>query len=220
MRINQPPMATAALASAAAVLLAGVPLAIFHEFGPLSQHMALHILSMNVAAPLIAVMIVDRGTPRTFAPRWLWAVACMQILALWFLHTPRFHAMAAHDGAINVTMHGALAGLALAFWVALMSLGPEQRWHAPVALLLTGKLACLLAALLIFAPRLLYTATDQHAHVGHFSLADQQLAGLLMIVACPLSYLTAAVLITLDLIGPRESAKARPADDETPRYAP
>ena len=220
MRINQTPMPNAALASAAAVLLAGVPLAIFHEFGSLSQHMALHILSMNVAAPLIAVMIVARAAPRTFSPRSLWAVACVQILALWFLHTPRFHAMAALDPAINIAVHGALAGLALAFWVALMNLGPQQRWHAPIALLLTGKLACLLAALLIFAPRLLYTATDQHAHVGHFSLADQQFAGLLMIVACPLSYLTAALLITLDLIGPREPAKAGPADDETPRYAP
>lgn len=220
MRINHTPIQTAALASAAAVLLAGVPLAICHEFGHLSQHMALHILSMNVAAPLAAVVIVVRGAPRTLAPKWLWAVACMQILALWFLHTPRFHAMAALDPAMNIAVHSALAGLALAFWIAVMSLDAQQRWHAPVVLLLTGKLACLLAALLIFAPRLLYTTIDHQAHVANISLADQQLAGLLMIVACPLSYVTAAVLITLDLIGPREPAKARPAADETPRYAP
>jgi putative membrane protein len=219
MRINHTPMPTAALVSAAAVLLASVPLAICHEFGHLSQHMALHILSMNVAAPLAAVVIVVRGAPRALAPKWLWAVACMQILALWFLHTPRFHAVAALDPAMNIAVHSALAGLALAFWVAVMSLDAQQRWHAPVALLLTGKLACLLAALLIFAPRLLYTTIDHQAHVANISLTDQQLAGLLMIVACPLSYVTAAVLITLDLIGPREPPKARPPADETPRYA-
>ena len=143
----------------------------------------------------------------------------MQILALWFLHTPRFHAVAALDPAMNIAVHSALAGLALAFWVAVMSLDAQQRWHAPVALLLTVKLACLLAALLIFAPRLLYTTIDHQAHVANISLTDQQLAGLLMIVACPLSYVTAAVLITLDLIGPREPPKARPPADETPRYA-
>lgn len=220
MKINQTPMPTAALAGAAAVLLAGVPLVIFHELGHLSQHMALHILSMNVAAPFAAIIIVARAAPRTLAPKWLWAIACMQILALWFLHTPRFHSMAAHNAAMSVSVQGVLACLALAFWIALMSLGAQQRWHAPAALLLTGKLACLLAALLIFAPRLLYTATDHQAHVINVSLADQQLAGLLMIVACPLSYLTAAVLITLALIGSHESASVRAADDETPRYAP
>jgi putative membrane protein len=210
---------TAALVSAGAVLLAGAPLALIHEFGHLSQHMALHILSMNVAAPIAAALIVGLGAPRPVGPRLLWAVAAAQILALWFLHTPRFHAMAVHGQAIAMAVHGLLACLALAFWIVLLSLGPRQRWHAPAALLLTGKLACLLAAFLIFSPRLLYSALE-HAHGTHISLSDQQLAGLLMIVACPLSYLIAAVLITLELIGPQVAARAEPAADETPRYAP
>jgi putative membrane protein len=45
--------------------------------------------------------------------------------------------------------------------------------------------------LLTFSPRALYVASS---HAGH-RLDDQQLAGLLMITACPLSYLVAAVVI-------------------------
>ena len=42
------------------------------------------------------------------------------------------------------------------------------------------------------------------------SLDDQQLAGLLMIAACPLSYLVAAVVITVQLLnrGPRDRCNA------------
>ena len=81
----------------------------------------------------------------------------------------------------------------------LLSLPEPRRWHALPALLLTGKLVCLLAALLVFAPRALYGASHQHAALMQ-PLDDQQLAGLLMIAACPLSYLVAAVVITVQLI--------------------
>lgn len=67
-----------------------------------------------------------------------------------------------------------------------------------MALLLTGKLACLLGALLIFAPRELY-----RLH-GLPSLEDQQLAGLLMITACPLSYVVAGVAMAAQAIGDLE----------------
>jgi putative membrane protein len=194
------PNAVPALASAAAVLLAGIPLALLHALGPLSWHMALHILSMNVVAPLAAAMVVRRRAARAIPATFLWTFTAAQMLALWFLHTPRFHALAAHAPAISLAVQGLLAGLALGFWIATLRLGVRQRWHAPAALLLTAKLACLMAAFLIFSPRVLYAA---HAHAAPVGLADQQLAGLLMIVTCPLSYLTAAVLCTLDLIGPQ-----------------
>ena len=55
-------------------------------------------------------------------------------------------------------------------------------------------------ALLIFAPRTLY----------HLALDDQQLAGLLMITVCPLSYLVAAVVLAVQWIGPGTSETPRP----------
>jgi putative membrane protein len=70
-----------------------------------------------------------------------------------------------------------------------------------LALLLTGKLTCLLAVLLVFAPRALYP---------HAALADQQFAGLLMLAACPLSYLGAALVITLRIVGVSGAAAPAP----------
>jgi putative membrane protein len=51
------------------------------------------------------------------------------------------------------------------------------------------RLFCLLGAIFVFAPRPLF------AHHGGVSLEDQQLAGLLMIVACPLTYVVAGTVI-------------------------
>ena len=72
---------------------------------------------------------------------------------------------------------------------------------------MTGKIACLLGVMLIFSPRLLYSASPgQHVHLGLHeiaaapTLADQQFAGLLMIAACPLSYLLAGVVIAARMI--------------------
>jgi putative membrane protein len=95
------------------------------------------------------------------------------------------------------------------FWRALLRLAPTSRWHAIFVLLLTGKLFCLLAVLMIFAPRPLYGLPTNpyvvHAHDLPQALADQQLAGLLMIAACPLSYLIAGVIIAAQMIRPQSS---------------
>jgi putative membrane protein len=118
---------------------------------------------------------------------------------------------------LQAFMHVSLFIAALCFWSALLALPQRRRWHAIPALLLTGKLACLLAALLVFAPRLLYEAHPHfalHATAAD-ALADQQLAGLLMIVACPLSYLIAGVVFAAQILG---DAEARGA--VTPRPLP
>ena len=47
-----------------------------------------------------------------------------------------------------------------------------------------------------------------HLHATGHLLDDQHLAGLLMITACPLSYLVAAVIITVQLIGRPQTTAA------------
>jgi putative membrane protein len=61
------------------------------------------------------------------------------------------------------------------------------------AVLVTGKLFCLLAVLLALSPRVLYPLSSHHANA--VSLVDQQLAGLIMIVSCPVTYVLAGVVI-------------------------
>ena len=77
---------------------------------------------------------------------------------------------------------------------ALLRLHGTERWHGVLGLLVTGKLSCLLAALLVFAPRPLYPHRPSRSAM---SLADQQLAGLLMLTACPLSYVVAGIVMTV-----------------------
>ena len=164
--------------------------------------MAVHIAAMNVLAPLFALAIVATAR-RAIATGVFWAAAVLQIAILWAWHLPAAQQFSGHGLAGLLSMHGSLFLASLAFWTALLRLAGAQRWHGILGLLVTGKFSCLLAALLVFAPRPLYTMT----HHALPSLEDQQLAGLLMIAACPLSYVVAGIVLTVQLI--RESAGAR-----------
>jgi len=208
-------MTKSAVASATAVLLTGAAVLLVYDLGHFSIHMMLHIASMNIAAPWLAALIVTRrqiGGTRAF---WLWIATFFQIVLLWTWHSPAVHGVTIRSPALGLTLHAALFLTALLFWLALLTISAASRWQTIPALLLTGKLACLLAALLIFAPRTLYESADHLAHAAeHFSvlraLDDQQLAGLLMITACPLSYLVAALIITVQLIGRPETSAPMP----------
>jgi putative membrane protein len=99
--------------------------------------------------------------------------------------------------AIMLTMGASLTAAATWFWLAIYAAPATGRWGGIFALLVTGKLFCLLGALLVFAPRSLFVAMMPGADVVAMpeSLADQQLAGLVMLVACPLIYITAGVVL-------------------------
>lgn len=98
-------------------------------------------------------------------------------------------------------MQLSLLAAAIWFWLAVLASGGTARWRALVALLVTSKLFCLLGVLLVFSPRLLYPMLTLGHHAGAPGsisgdlLADQHFAGLLMLVACPLTYLAAGVAI-------------------------
>jgi putative membrane protein len=199
-----------AAASALAVLAAGVLVAWAHPFGMLSAHMALHIALMNVAAPLIAVLFLHRGNAS--GPGVLWTAAAMQIALLWSFHAPPVQQLVLQSQLLQAAMHVFLFAVALWFWRSLLRLAPSRQWQAIPALLLTGKLVCLLGVLMVFAPRLLYDVPGGHAmHVygAPSGMADQQFAGLLMVVACPLSYLVAGVIFAVQIIRPDSSQTSR-----------
>ncbi|OCK55115.1 hypothetical protein LMTR3_09015 [Bradyrhizobium sp. LMTR 3] len=179
--------------------------------------MMLHIASMNIIAPLVAALIVTRRHTGGTRPCWLWTATFLQIVLLWTWHSPAVHHLLLRSPAAGLTFHAALLLAALFFWLSLLTTSAASRWQTIPALLLSGKLTCLLAALLIFAPRTLYGFTghlaDAPKHFSlHHALEDQHLAGLLMITACPLSYLVAAVIITVQLIT-RTEISAAPMPD-------
>ena len=206
-------MTSAAVASAGTVLFAGAIILSLYDLDTHSRHMALHIISMNVVAPLLAALVLARWHAVATRPALLWTATLVQIVLLWAWHAPAVYDVAMKSHTAQLAMHGLLFVAALLFWLALLTVGKPARWQTLPALLLTGKLACLLAALLIFAPRTLYDAAGHLAHSaqrlsGLGNLDDQHLAGLLMITACPLSYLVAAVMIAVQLVNTREAQNA------------
>jgi putative membrane protein len=191
---------SAAAISAGIVLAAGLVALAFLELGPLSLQMVLHLAVMNVVAPLIALGLARRLPPSAGL---LWIAGLSQMLLLWAWHAPSLQ----QDLAAMPGPHAALLVLlgvsAVLFWAVLIRAAAAGGWRALAALLLTGKLACLLGALLIFAPRDLYGLPGlvlAFCTTGPSTLEDQQLAGLLMITACPLSYLVAGVVLAAQMV--------------------
>ena len=202
-----------ALVGALAVATAGAVILTFVQLGPLSGHMVAHIASMNIVAPLAAVGIsrhYAKHLPRAPAGT-LWPVTLGQMALLWASHSPPIHHAAQSLPLAQAALHVALLGSALAFWICIVA--ASSQWQAMLALLVSGKLACLLGALLIFAPRLLFdgaaSAHGTHAvPFGHATLADQHLAGLLMVAACPLSYVLTAIVLAAQTMTGLERARS------------
>lgn len=178
--------------------------------GFLAPHMATHIVVMNLAAPL-AVMLWRRMVatmPDGALSSSVGPATAFQIALLWGWHLPKPLAFAyAHPGMLAL-MHVSLFAAALWFWNAVIKEAGEARWRALCGLLITGKLFCLLGILLTFAPRALFVRAAEicfgaGATAGSL-LQDQQLAGLLMLIACPLTYVVASVVIAARWLGEME----------------
>jgi putative membrane protein len=199
-RQQRPDAAGPIVLGAVAVALGGLLTAALIEPGPLSVQMLQHLTVMNIAAPLAALYLSGRTAPKALLP-----AGFAQLLALWAWHAPAVQQFAASSPSGQLGLMILLATAAVWFWSAVIS-APD--WKGLIALLLTGKLVCLLGALLIFAPRDLYTLDGlvlALCTTGPSSLADQQLAGLLMITACPLSYLVTGVALAARMIGRLEN---------------
>ncbi len=182
-----------------AMCLVGVVTLAVTPLGPLATHMSAHILLMNAVAPTIAVAALRRplaASAYRMAGGSLVLASIAQVGVLWIAHSPPLIAASMSSHLLHVVIQCGLLAVALWFWFAVLGQSGAARWRAIVALLLTGKLFCLLAALLVFAPRALYPFELAHMHHAAMDpLADQYLAGLLMLVVCPLTYVLAGVLI-------------------------
>jgi putative membrane protein len=205
-----------------AVVIAGAAALAAHDLGkwlglgPLAGHMGQHILVMNAVAPILALGFLHLA-PRS-VPSWspltrLALATAAQIVLLWGWHVPPVLQLAWQHWWLLWAMHATLFAVALFFWLAVFSVDGTECWKPIAMLLITGKLFCLLGALLVFAPRPLYQIA--HGHHGAASawtgstLEDQQLAGLLMIAICPLTYVVAGVVIAAQWVVALETDRPR-----------
>ncbi len=163
--------------------------------GPRASNMATHILVMSALAPFLAVLWARfSSAPMLSTGRALAIVTAAQIALLYAWHAPRALAYVEVHPAAHLSMHASLLAAALLFWLAILGDHGVARWRGVAALAITGKLACLLGVLLVFAPRVL-DASIRGSATSEMMLADQRLAGLLMLAACPASYILTGVMI-------------------------
>lgn len=162
--------------------------------GMLTAHMAGHIIVMNLAAPAIAWLFRTRLASLAGGahPARQLLLATLLQLAIFFLwHSPPAMAAAMHSAPLGLAMLAILFAVAVWFWTCIFETVRQDRMEAIAALLVTGKLVCLIAVLLVFAPRLIYPGMAMHTA----AMGDQQLAGLLMLSACPLTYVGASIYV-------------------------
>lgn len=167
--------------------------------GPLTRHMGGHFLLMNLLTPLLALAAaIGFGARAKLTGLVLFAATTVQLALLWAWHFPDALAFAHAVPGMAVLMQASLAAAAFAFWLAVFSERGRNRWRAVLALAITGKLFCLLGVLIVFAPRPLYAAlmAGHSPAAPDAMLADQHLAGLIMLAVCPLTYVAAGVAIS------------------------
>ena len=171
------------------------------DFGHLGTHMLQHIVLMNLAAPSLALVLA--GWVPTVPARLMWAATLLQMALLWAAHAPPLLVASMLTTWLHLAMQAILFLSALMYWLAIIGTPPRDRWNAILSLLLTAKLFCLLGVLFVFAPRELFPVTG-HSPAGALpsaAIEDQQLAGLLMLAACPAAYLLAGVIVAAKWIG-------------------
>ena len=152
---------------------------------------------MNALAPLVVGIARYQGIG---CSRRQWPLATvLQLVLLWMWHAPPAFDAAMGDPTVMGAMHLSLLASACWFWLSVFSVDDEHRWQAIAAILVTGKLFCLLGALIAFSPRALYqvacVSDACRAAPAAFGLADQQMAGSMMLIACPLSYVLIGTVV-------------------------
>nr|WP_277995941.1 cytochrome c oxidase assembly protein [Methylocystis sp. SB2] len=164
--------------------------------GPRASHMATHIILMSALAPFLAVRSMRFASAPVLATgRALAIVTAAQLALLYAWHAPGASAYVERHPTAHLLMHASLLTAALLFWLAILGDSGVARWRGVAALAITGKLACLLGVLLVFAPRVLDTSAASWGATTETMLADQRLAGLLMLAVCPASYVLSGIFI-------------------------
>lgn len=161
-----------------------------------------HVLLIAAVAPLLALAFPWR---RPGAPSFVVLVVAHAVI-LWLWHTPGAYAWGLASVPAYWLMQISLLGSAWLLWRAILA-PATQSGPALVALVATIGQMGLLGALIVFAPRPLYTLhVASTAAWGLTPFADQQLAGLLMWVPAILPYLGVGLWIAWSSLRHAESA--------------
>lgn len=177
-----------------------------------SARVAHHLLLIAGAAPLLAMVFAERrdtGAVDSTPALSLTTLTLAHALIVWVWHSPSPYLMAMSSDSVYWLMQLSLLFSGLLLWRRILS-PRTSTGTALFALLATMMQMGLLGALLVFAPRPVFTPHfGTTASFGLTALQDQQLAGLLMWVPAMLPYLAAVLMQCAALLRRDEVPTAR-----------
>ena len=172
----------------------------------LTFHMLKHLLLMTIGPPLILCGLPARWRRRCPVKALVcWLVGAATVI-LW--HVPAVFELALNSTAWHDLELASFLSAGALFWWPVMA---ADRSFIPLYLFAATFPCDALSAFLAFCDRIVYPHYLTAAPLFHLSpMEDQQLAGALMWVVVTIAYLIPAVVITVQILGPRitEEAKA------------
>lgn len=180
-----------------------------------SAHMAMHVLVVAVAAPLLAVGVAGSrwdpalAVPALFVPL---PAAVVELAVIWVWHTPLLHEAARTTSAMRLLEQASFLVAGLLVWVSALG-GDRRRQPARAAagvigLLLTSMHMTLLGALLTLSPRQLY-AHSGNGVWGLSPLDDLHFGGVLMLLGGGVAYLVGGLYLLAGVLR-RNNARGQP----------
>ncbi|ASR06496.1 MULTISPECIES: cytochrome c oxidase assembly protein [Rhizobium] len=193
-----------------ALCLALALLATSWNDGSLTAHMIVHMTTVAIAAPLLAIAVSGRRPDPAVHLPWFGPLlaSVAELLVVWLWHMPALRRLAETrlDAMLLEQASFLLAGILL--WTACFRRHEEgtQRLAGIIGLLFTSIHMTLLGVLLTLAPRPLYGVGDVTC-LG-FALSrdtDQQLGGVVMLLVGAASYMLGAIILLADVLKPTSS---------------
>lgn len=161
--------------------------------------MVAHMIVVAAAAPLIAAGLPDGIRPGRSMPAFVPVVASVaELVVIWTWHAPRLRAAVDDSALLTVAEQSSFLAVGVLLWSTCFA-APGQRTHALAgagALLMTSIHMTLLGALLALSPRPLY-GSDNVTCFGVVLEAgqDQQLGGVIMLLAGSAAYLAGGLVL-------------------------
>ncbi|NKM44422.1 cytochrome-c oxidase [Rhizobium leguminosarum bv. viciae] len=193
-----------------ALCLALALLATSWNDGSLTAHMIVHMTTVAIAAPLLAIAVSGRRPDPAVHLPWFGPLlaSVAELLVVWLWHMPALRRLAETrlDAMLLEQASFLLAGILL--WTACFRRHEEgtQRLAGIIGLLFTSIHMTLLGVLLTLAPRPLYGVGDVTC-LG-FALSrdtDQQLGGVVMLLVGAAAYMLGAIILLADVLKPTSS---------------
>lgn len=169
-----------------------------------SAHMILHLGVVALAAPLLAIGLVQSGVrldSATHLRRWMVASFVCEMVVVWGWHAPYLHEAAARNVGVFMLQQVSFLMVGLSLW--LLGFAAKAKAAVGAALILfvlTLMHMTMLGTLLIFAPRLIYAPEFCLGAFGLQPLDDQRFGGILMATWSGIVYLAAGIALGYRLL--------------------